>query len=402
MNTMLARFLGGVLAAAPAGGLPDPPKVPHSNWFWMPNSASNFAAATDGMFDALMWISAVCMLGVAAAIGYFCWRYRATSREANEAAESQEDHSNALEITWSIIPLFVVIGVFVVGFKQFVDLRSPPRAAYEVHATGQRWKWGFEYPEGLTHPELHVAMGKDVRILIQSVDVIHSLYIPEMRVKMDAVPGRYTELWFRPTQEGTFPIYCAEYCGTSHSDMLSRVVVHSPEAFQAWVAEEIRKIESMPLVELGELTYNQAGCSTCHSLDGSAKVGPSFKGVFGRQEKIFGAGTLTVDENYIRESILEPQAKLVEGFPPAMPTFKGQLSDRRILGLVEFIKGPASTGEPVVKAAAPGGPVPGSPSPDSPVPGSPASGSPVPAPPAPGSQGANPAAPSADPKGGQQ
>ena len=370
MNTMLAlfwgarllgaRLLGGGLlgglaaAAAPAGGLPDPPKVPPSPWFWMPNSASNFASSIDGMFDTLLWISLVCMIGIAYAMVSFCRRYRATSREANEPAESQADHSNTLEVTWSIIPLFVVIGVFVVGFKQFVDLKTPPRAAYEVHATGQRWKWGFEYPEGLTHPELHVPLGKDVRILMQSVDVIHSLYIPEFRVKQDAVPGRYTELWFKPTQVGTFPIYCAEYCGTSHSDMLSRVVVHTPEEFQAWVAEEIRKIEAMPLAELGELTFNQAGCSTCHSLDGSAKVGPTFKGLFGRQEKIFGQGSLTVDENYIRESILEPQAKLVEGFPPAMPTFKGQLSDRRVLGLVEYIKTSASTGEPVPKAAAPG------------------------------------------------
>jgi cytochrome c oxidase subunit II len=337
-------------AAAPAG-LPDPPKVPDSPWFWMPNSASNFAAPIDSMFDALMWISTVCMIGVAVAIVWFCKKYRATSREANEAAESQMDHSNTLEITWSIIPLFVVIAVFVVGFKQFVDLRTPPRAAYEVHATGQRWKWGFEYPEGLTHPELHVPVGKDVRILIQSVDVLHSLFIPEFRVKMDAVPGRYTELWFHATQEGTFPIYCAEYCGTSHSDMLSRVVVHTQADFKAWVAEEIRKVEMMPLPELGELTFNQAGCSTCHSLDGSAKVGPTFKGLFGREETIMGLGALKVDENYIRESILEPLAKVVQGFPPSMPTFKGQLSDRRILGLVEYIKGPASTGEPIVKAA---------------------------------------------------
>ncbi|MEO8179748.1 MAG: cytochrome c oxidase subunit II [Deltaproteobacteria bacterium] len=397
---MLVQFLGQVAVAAAPTGLPDPPKVPHSPSFWMPNSASNFASPTDGIFIALMWISAICMLGVAVAIVGFCQRYRATSREANEAAQSQVDHSNTLEITWSIVPLFVCIGLFVVGFKQFVDLRTPPRAAYEVHATGQRWKWGFEYPEGLTHPELHVPVGKDVRILIQSVDVIHSLYIPEFRVKMDAVPGRYTELWFKATQEGTFPVYCAEYCGTSHSDMLTRVVVHSPEGFQAWVADEIRKIEAMPLAELGELTFNQSGCSTCHSLDGSAKVGPSFKGVFGRQEKIVGGATLTVDENYLRESILEPQAKLVEGFPPAMPTFKGQLSDRRILGLVEFIKGPASTGEPVSKAAVPGSPVPGSPVPGSPAPGGPAPGSPAPGGPAPENKDGKPATPPADPKGG--
>ena len=292
----------------------------------------------DGLFDFLLWISVISLIGIASAMILFCVRYRAKSRAANEPAESQLDHSNTLEVTWSVIPLFIVIGVFVVGFKQYVDLRTAPRAAYEVHATGQRWKWGFEYPEGLSHPELHVPINRNVRIMIQSVDVLHSLFIPEFRVKMDAVPGRYTELWFKATQEGTFPVYCAEYCGTAHSDMLARVVVHSPEGFQAWVAEEIRKIESMPLVELGALTYNQSGCGTCHSLDGTAKVGPTFQGLFGRQEKLVGLGTMNVDENYLRESILEPQAKIVEGFPPSMPTFKGQLSDRRISGLVEYIK----------------------------------------------------------------
>ncbi len=335
----LGSVQGAVQAPpTPPPGLANPPKVPESPSFWMPNSASNFSDSLDGLFDFLVWMSAISTAGIVAAMIYFCLKYRATSRAANEKALSQNDHSNTLEITWSVIPLFIVIGVFIVGFKQFVDLRTSPRAAYEVHATGQRWKWGFEYPEGLSHPELHVPINRNVRILIQSVDVLHSLSIPEFRVKMDAVPGRYTELWFRATQEGTFPVYCTEYCGTAHSDMLTRVVVHTPEGFAAWVAEEIRKIESMPLVDLGELTFNQSGCGTCHSLDGSAKVGPTFQGLFGRQEKIVNRGSLAVDENYLRESILEPQAKIVEGFPPSMPTFKGQLSDRRIAGLVEYIK----------------------------------------------------------------
>ncbi len=313
------------------------PKVPDSPHVWMPNSASTFADSLDGLFDFLVWVSALSTLGVVAAMVYLATRYRASSREANEKALSQKDHSNTLEVTWSVIPLIVVIGVFVVGFKQYVDLRTPPREAYEVHATGQRWKWGFEYPEGLQHPELHVPSNRNVRIVIQSIDVLHSLSIPEFRVKMDAVPGRYTELWFHATQEGEFPIYCTEYCGTAHSDMLSKVVVHSEQGFKDWVAEEIRKIESMPLVELGQLTFNQMGCATCHSLDGTAKVGPTFKGLFGKEESIVG-GSVKVDENYLRESILEPQAKIVNGFPPSMPTFKGQLSDRRISGLVEYIK----------------------------------------------------------------
>jgi cytochrome c oxidase subunit 2 len=332
-----SQMLAQQATPSPAA-LPSPPKVPESPYFWMPNEGSEYAGQLDALFHVLIWISVVSLVGISGAIIYFCIKYRATSREANEAAESQLDHSNTLEVTWSVIPLFIVIALFVVGFRQFVDLRTPPRSAYEVHATGQRWKWGFEYPEGLSHPELHVPLGRNVRIMIQSVDVIHALYIPEFRVKMDAVPGRYTELWFNPTKVGTFPIYCAEYCGTSHSDMLTRVVVHTPEDFQAWVADEIKKIESMPLTDLGLLTFNQSGCSTCHSIDGSQKVGPSFKGVFGRQEKITGLGSITVDENYIRQSILEPQSQIVEGFPPSMPTFKGQLSDRRISGLIEYIK----------------------------------------------------------------
>jgi cytochrome c oxidase subunit II len=334
----------GAWLQQPGAAPPEPPApqnlptVPPSPNFWMPNNASEFSHSYDLLFDVLLWISLISLVGIAAAMVYFCVKYRATSRAANEAAESQLDHSNTLEITWSIIPLFIVIALFGVGFKQFIDLRSPPRAAYEVHATGQRWKWGFEYPEGLQHPELHVPVNRDVRIMIQSVDVLHSLYIPEFRVKMDAVPGRYTELWFHATETGTFPIYCAEYCGTSHSDMLTRVVVHTDEEFKGWVEEEIRRIESMPLNELGELTFNQSGCATCHSLDGTVKIGPSFKGAFGRTEHLQTGTSIQVDENYIRESILDPQAKIVAGFPPAMPTYKGQLSDRRISGLVEYIK----------------------------------------------------------------
>lgn len=346
LESTLLQWLSGsllgrkvVLAAAdPPGAEIFRPKVPDSPSVWMPNAASTFADSLDGLFSFLVWTSGIVTVGVVAAMIVFVMKYKATSREANEPALSQMDHSNALEVIWSTIPLVLVVIVFVLGFQQFINLRTSPRDAYEVHATGQRWKWGFEYPEGLQHPELHVPVGKNVRIMIQSVDVLHSLSIPEFRVKMDAVPGRYTELWFQAIQEGTFPIYCAEYCGTAHSDMLSQVVVHSPEGFKQWVADEIRKIESMPLVDLGKLTYGQSGCATCHSLDGSKKVGPSFLDLFGRSEAFTDGTSGLVDENYLRESILSPQAKIVNGFPPSMPTFKGQLSDRRISGLVEYIK----------------------------------------------------------------
>jgi cytochrome c oxidase subunit 2 len=168
--------------------------------------------------------------------------------------------------------------------------------------------------------------------------VLHSLFLPTFRQKIDAVPGRYTEIWFQATKAGDFPIFCAEYCGTSHSDMITHVVVHEEGGFEKWLAKAEELLDQMPPLELGTKMYNQQGCATCHSTDGSIKTGPSFQGLFGKTESLADGTTVTVDENYLRESILEPQAKVVQGFPPAMPTFKGKLSDKKIAGLIEFIK----------------------------------------------------------------
>jgi cytochrome c oxidase subunit 2 len=248
------------------------------------------------------------------------------------------DHSNALEITWSVVPLILLIGLFVVGFKDFVNLKTAPLDSYEIHAKGQKWKWTFQYPNGWVDDSLHVPKDKNVRIIISSADVLHSLFIPEFRVKMDAVPGRYTELWFNSTMTGTYPVYCTEYCGTSHSDMITRIVVHEPAEFEKWL-EEVELVElSKPPIELGEIAYTKFGCATCHSTDGTMKTGPTFKGLWGKSETLADGTNVTVDENYIRESIMEPQAKIVKGFAPAMPTFKGQVKDEHITGLIEYIK----------------------------------------------------------------
>jgi cytochrome c oxidase subunit 2 len=179
---------------------------------------------------------------------------------------------------------------------------------------------------------------RDVRIIIQSADVLHSLYLPSFRTKMDAVPGRYTDLWFHAEQPGTFPIFCAEYCGTSHSDMLSQVVVHEPGGYEKFLqkAEDVKK--SLPPVELGKMLYSQQGCETCHSTDGTTKVGPSWKGIFGHPVSFTDGTSTVVDENYIRESINTPSAKVVSGFAPSMPTYQGKLADYEINGLIEFIK----------------------------------------------------------------
>jgi cytochrome c oxidase subunit 2 len=313
------------------------PKFPESDSFWMPADVSMTAHDTDWLYMFMVWGSAIFAFGIFAAIFYFVRRYRATSRAANEIAEPSAEHNTTLEITWSIIPMFLVVALFVWGFQGFVSLRTPPRGALEIQATGQKWKWLFDYPHG-TEDALHVPVNRPVRVLIHSVDVLHSLYLPNFRVKMDAVPGRYTDLWFQATKPGDYPIFCAEDCGTSHSDMLSHVIVHPPGGYEKWLAEQKKKLEDIPLPELGKLLYQKQGCSTCHTTDGSRLIGPTWKGMFGRTEHFAGGTSAAVDENYIRQSILDPQAKIVDTYPPSMPTYQGKLSDRQLSGIIEYIK----------------------------------------------------------------
>jgi cytochrome c oxidase subunit 2 len=282
---------------------------------------------------------------------YFVVKYRAKSRAANEKAPPSSEHNTTLEITWSVIPLVVVIAIFVWGFQGFMQLRTAPKDAIEIHVTAQKWKWAFEYPNGLTDDTLHVPVNKPVRILISSVDVLHSLFLPVFRTKMDAVPGRYTDLWFEANKTGEFPITCAEYCGApmkgsgepssfGHSAMLTSVVVHPEGGYEEWLDEQQDKLLSMPPAELGQMLFEKRGCSACHSTTGVALVGPTWKGLFGKHESMADGSAVDVDENYLRESITDPQAKIVAGFksPSVMPTYQGKLNDKELKGLVEYIK----------------------------------------------------------------
>src|SRR4051812_19957235 len=317
------------------------PKLAPSDSFWLPVDASVTSRNIDWVWDFMIWMSVLTALGVFVAIFHFTTKYRAKSRVANELADKSAEHNTTLEITWSVLPLFVCIALFVWGFKGFVDLRTPPKDAMELHANAQKWKWTFDYKcatGGMTDDTLHVPIDRPVRMLISSVDVLHALYIPSFRTKMDAVPGRYTDLWFQATKAGDYPIFCAEYCGTSHSDMLSHVIVHPPGDYEKWLVEQKKKLEDIPLPELGKLLYQKQGCSTCHTTDGSRLIGPTWKGMFGRTEHFTGGASAAVDENYIRESILDPQAKIVDSYPPSMPTYQGKLSDRQLTGIIEYIK----------------------------------------------------------------
>jgi cytochrome c oxidase subunit II len=321
-----------LLLLQPAQNLP---KFPETHELWMPLDASVTAADIDWLYMFMVWMSVICSAAIFAAMVYFVWKYKAPGRKQNVIAEPSSDHSTTLELAWSIAPLFVVIALFVWGFQGFVNLRTPPKGAMEVQVTGQKWKWLFEYPHG-AEDVLHVPVDRPVRVVIHSVDVLHSLYIPNFRVKMDAVPGRYTDLWFQATKAGDYPIFCAEYCGTSHSDMITRVIVHEPGGYEKWLDEMKRKAEDMPLPDLGKMVYDKQGCAVCHSTDGTPRIGPTWKGLFGKTESFVDGSSATADENYLRQSITDPTAKVVQGFPPSMPLTK--LSDRQITGVIEYIK----------------------------------------------------------------
>ncbi len=313
------------------------PTLGESPYFWLPKSGSNATQQhVDPLFDYIMWVSIISTLLLFGLMVLFILKYRAANRHVKPAGAS--DHNTALELLWSIGPLPVVLAMFGWGFQGFVALRTTPKDAYEIHVTGQKWKWLFDYPNGYTDDVLHVPVGQKVRLVMTSVDVVHSFGLPGFRTKEDVVPGRYTELWFEPSTPGEYPVFCDQYCGTSHSGMITKVVAHEAADFENFLAQAALKIDQLPPVELGEKMFNQQGCAACHSLDGSPKTGPTWKGLFGRTETMSDGTKVTVDENYIKQSILEPQAQIVQGFPPAMPTFKGKLSDKKIEGIIAFIK----------------------------------------------------------------
>ena len=309
-------------------------KLPESPYFWLPVNGSTTAESVDGLFNYIYWVSVICTLALLGLMILFVIKYRAKDRHSKPQPSS--DHNSGMELIWSTVPVPVLLLMFAWGFQGFVDLRTTPRDAYDIHVTGQKWKWLFEYPGGYTDDVLHVPVNRKVRLVMSSVDVVHSFGLPAFRTKEDVVPGRYTELWFEVTKSGEYPIFCDQYCGTGHSAMITKVVAH--DDFDAWRADVEKIIDAKPPLELGEMMYNKMGCAGCHSLDGSPKTGPSWKGVFGKTETMADGSQVHVDENYIMESINEPQAKLVKGFPPAMPTFKGKLSQKKISALIEFIK----------------------------------------------------------------
>ena len=431
------------------------PLLAQAEQFWLPVEGSTTAGEVDWVFMFIFWISFFFFALIVGLMTYFIIKYR--FRKGVEPKPTAKSNM-VIEVIWTVIPFLVVAAVFWVGFKAYMKMAVPPADAYEIQVVGQKWKWLFEYPNGWVDDTLHVPGDRPILLTMRSEDVIHSLAIPAFRLKMDVVPGRYNKAWFKPKMTGEFDIYCTEYCGTGHSDMLAKVVVHEPGGYEKWLREASsllsptfkpsdlldpsgmltrmkRKADpiatfveaslsadgraalaawnpSMPvsddmkttlvmelntlikagpihdearfagvpladetkallelspegeeltqlnrfllsdafpdaftrgpdMVEAGRYIYDRKGaCASCHKIDGSANIGPPLNAKVGREEWIEGGEKIVFDENYIRESILAPQAKIALGYKDraVMPTYKGRLSDREIDALIAFLK----------------------------------------------------------------
>jgi cytochrome c oxidase subunit 2 len=332
--------------------------TPFAGTVWLPEQASVTAYNVDWLFDVVMWLSVVCFLGITGAVVYFVWKYRA---RPGHKVQPSPHHNDTIETIWTVIPSLICVGLFVGGWRGYVDMTTPPKHALEIHVTARKWSWEFTHPNGVKDSVLHVPAGRSVRMIMKSEDVLHSFFVPVFRVKQDVLPRRYTSLWFK-AEKPTVPadqelrsneindvnrdlvrrqtghrLFCAEYCGTDHSQMKTRVVVHNPGGYDNYLAFKKEESDNMSPVERGQDVYGRL-CFACHTVDGSTKVGPSFKGIWSETHNFLDGSTAAVDENYVRDSILNPQARIRQGFPPSMPSFQGQLSDKEILGVIEYIK----------------------------------------------------------------
>lgn len=304
--------------------------------FWMPTASSTLAEQTDQAYYICYYICIGFFILVVGAMILFAIKYK---RKSDDELTTPIDHSFKLELFWSIVPAVLLVWLFVIGIRGYANASVAPNDSFEIKVTGQMWNWSFEYPDGTVTQELYVPVGRPVRMLMSSKDVIHSMFIPEFRVKQDVVPGMYSTLWFTSIREfDSSTIECAEYCGDGHSKMLTEVHSMSAAKFDEFYANGFEDPNHpLPPEQRGEKKYN-ALCTACHTTDGSRLVGPSFQNVWGRQEKFEDGSSGVVDENYVRQSILEPQAKIVDGYPHSMPSFAGQLKDKDIEGIIAFLK----------------------------------------------------------------
>ena len=240
-----------------------------------------------------------------------------------------------LEITWTIIPLLITMVIFVWGASVFFAMSRPPAETLNIYVVGKQWMWKFQHLDGQREiNELHVPVGRAVKLIMTSEDVIHDVFIPAFRTKADVIPGRYSHLWFEPTKAGTYNLFCAEYCGTRHSGMIGKVVVMEPDDYQTWLGGGAQEGS---LASAGQKLFADLACNTCHRPDAQGR-GPVLENLFGKTVALQQGGSVVVDEAYIRESIVNPAAKIAVGFQPIMPAFQGLVSEEGLLELIEYVK----------------------------------------------------------------
>ena len=311
---------------------------------FIPESASTVSGDVDALYFYISGVTVFFTLLISAVVIFFVIRYR--RRNEFEIPRPIEG-STKLETLWSVIPLLIALSIFAWSAKVYFAQYRPPRNAMEIYVVGKQWMWKFQHTTGQREiNELHVPVGQKVKLIMASEDVIHDVFVPAFRIKADVVPGKYTTEWFEATKPGRYHFFCAEYCGMNHSGMGGWVVVMEPTEFDNWLSGNANQ---MSPAAAGQQMYESLGCASCHGATGEGGRGPALLGVFGSQVGLNGGQKVNADEFYIRESILNPQAKIVSGFGPIMPSFQGQVNEEQLLQLVAYVKS-LSTSRPETPA----------------------------------------------------
>jgi cytochrome c oxidase subunit II len=297
-----------------------------------PQQASTMATRVDALYFFLVALATFFSLLIAGLIVFYAVKYR---RRSPDAVGVSIHGGLLLEVTWTVVPLIITMVIFVWGASVFFAMSKAPDQTLNIYVVAKQWMWKFQHLDGQREiNELHVPVGRPVKLIMTSEDVIHDFFVPAFRVKADVLPGRYTNLWFEPTKPGRYHLFCAEYCGTRHSGMVGEVVVMEPTEYQVWLSGG--RAEGS-LASAGEKLFQDLACNTCHLSEGQGR-GPLLHGLFGKMQAQQSGETLLVDEAYLRESILNPSAQITAGFQPIMPAFQGLVSEEQLLALVEYVK----------------------------------------------------------------
>ncbi len=299
---------------------------------FQPEQASSIAKSVDQLYLFLTAVTLFFTALIFSIIFYFMVKYR--RRSPNERPKAIEG-SFPLEVLWTAIPTLIVALIFVWSSVLYFRNAEPPKGAMEIFVTGKQWMWKVEHPEGQREiNELHVPLGRPVKLTMTSEDVIHDFFVPAFRVKKDVLPGRYTTLWFEATKVGTFHLFCAQYCGAFHAGMIGSIIVQEPDEYERWLAGGA---PGESVEQAGEKVFQASGCPTCHVADGTG-LGPSLLGVYGNPVKLTTGETVAADDAYMRESILLPKAKIVLGYSPIMPSFQGQMTDEQLNNVIAYLR----------------------------------------------------------------